>query len=438
MLKRLYHFGKGYVRICLRGDSVGRFFNLCTHNGIRLWDICMISEQEYHCFVMRESVWELHPFLRKTHTGFSVIKRRGIPFFLFRYRKRILFPATFVCVAFLFGYCSRFIWKIDVEGNSFLTKENLIDYLEEQNAGFGTSKADIDCDKLELSLREDFSQIIWASVSIEGTNLIVVIQEKADISQSETGKESYGEEAFVENEPPANGKLEDGKLEDGQSYCIVANKDAVIHSIVTRTGTPQVKAGDVVHAGDVLVVGHQEILNDSGEIGMVYDACADADIIGEVRYEYSDMIPVEETIREYQSGHVVGIYLNVGERRFSIPLGFRTKKESEQMEEYHQLCITDDFYLPVGVGICREYPITETVISLGKEAALDHAEENFHYFLDELEENGVSIIDKNVMMCRSGQNYKVFGSILAREAIGELSRETAISDMEGTDTDEHE
>lgn len=421
MLKRLYAFGKGYVRICLRGDSVGRFFNLCTHNGIRLWDIRMVSEQEYHCFVMRSNVWELHPFLRKTHTGFSIVKRYGIPFVLFRYRKRILFPATFICVAFLFGYCSRFIWKIEVEGNSFLTKENLIAYLEEQDAAFGTPKADIDCEKLELSLREDFSQIIWASVSIEGTNLIIVIQEKADVSRTV--------------QQPVETLDEDLK---GQSYSIVANKDAVIYSIVTRTGTPKVKAGDEVHAGDVLVVGHQEILNDNGEVGMVYDACADADIIGEVVYDYSDILPVEETVNEYQPGHVTGMYVNLGQRRFSIPLGFHAKEESEQMEEYRQFHITNDFYLPIGIGICREYPLTQKTITLDKEMALDRAEENFHYFLSDLEENGVSIVDKNVMMSRNGQNYKVFGTIRAREAIGELSRETGNTVMEGTEQDEYE
>lgn len=435
MLKKLYIFGNGYVKICLCGDSVGRFFNLCTHNGIYLWNIRMVSEAEYSCFVLGKDVWRLHSFLRKTHTHIQILKKIGIPFFLFRYRKRIIFPITFVCVAFLFGYCSRFIWKIEIEGNSYLTQENLIAYLEDKHAAFGTAKSEIDCDEIELSLREDFSQIIWASVSIEGTNLIVVIQEKADISTAEDAGVNDEKAKKSENDVETISQIEEDK-----SYAIVANKDAVIESIVTRTGSPQVKAGDSVKAGDVLVVGHQEIINDDGEIGMIYDDCADADIVGRVIYDYKDDFPVEHTVTQYGKGKITGIYLTLAQKRWKIPLAPKSKKTCERMEEYRQAHITEDFYLPMGIGILREFTVEETVEQLQKDQALELAEENFSYFLENLEENGVSIMDKNVMMKKCGQNYQVYGTITGLENIGVLEPESDHMElnMEGTNSDEHE
>ena len=45
-----------------------------------------------------------------------------------------------------------------------------------------------------------------------------------------------------------------------------SNKGCVIKEIITRSGTPMVKPGDVVRKGDILVSGIIEVMDDFGGI----------------------------------------------------------------------------------------------------------------------------------------------------------------------------
>lgn len=399
----LLRYLTGYVLVLATGNNVGRFFNLCVNNGITFWNVESLGEDRYRFYLSKKDIWKLRPYLHKTRTHLKIQKKYGIPFLLFRYRKRILFPIALTLVMLLFGYVSQFIWKVEIHGNSYLTEEVLISYLRKENAAFGAKKSKIDCDQLELSLREDFAQVIWASVSIEGTDLIVEIQEKTAAPAGTEDQEAAVETAAV------------------GSYNLVADCDATICSIITRKGTPQVKAGDVVHTGDILVVGHQEVLDDAGEVKLVLDGTADADIIGEVVYEYKDTIPIVITKRMRGESQTAKLRIDFFGKSLSIPLGFHKYDLTETVQEYHQLHLTNQFYLPVGIEISTEYELTEQEYERSEAEALAAAEKNLINFLAEKEENGVSIMEKNVMMRKDEKIYQVYGTVTGQKKIGTLA-----------------
>jgi similar to stage IV sporulation protein len=87
------------------------------------------------------------------------------------------------------------------------------------------------------------------------------------------------------------------------------------------------------------------------------------------------------------------------------------------IENTHQLRLIGNFYLPIYWGT-REYGKRESAYYiLAEETAKQTAKDDFLYFVEELEENGVSIIDKNVMIEESGNCYEVTGHVLALEQI---------------------
>lgn len=433
-MKRLVRYCTGYVRLQISGKNAGRFLNLCAKNDIHIWNVRRIKEDEYSCYMAKRDVWPSRPYFHKTKTRVRILQKQGIPFLLFRYRKRILFPIALLAVIYLFGYCSQFIWKIEVNGNSYLTEESIIKYLEEKQASFGTRKSAIDCDSLELSLREDFAQIIWASVAIEGTDLIIELQEKNPEGEgaSKGEIETAADPASTEETTPER---------QANGYCIIATKDGIVDSVITRRGIAVVKAGDEVKAGDVLVEGTQEVLNDNGEVKFWYYASADADIIGTVTYEYTDSIPEQEIQKDYGKEHFAGGYLEIAGKRLELPWPFhnKEKEKTEVLESCYQLHLSQNFYLPVGIGVYKNFWVKEQEMILSKEQARDRAEKNLRKFIENLEENGVLIIEKNVIMDKVGENYQVSGTITAQEKIGTLIPDSQrITDMEGTVDNEHE
>ena len=85
-------FAKGYIRIRVSGTSCDRFFNLCAFHRIRLWDL-LPSGEGYEVFLLKKDFFALRPILRKCHVRLRIVRRCGLPFILFRFRRRKLFPA---------------------------------------------------------------------------------------------------------------------------------------------------------------------------------------------------------------------------------------------------------------------------------------------------------------------------------------------------------
>ena len=72
---------------------------------------------------------------------------------------------------------------------------------------------------------------------------------------------------------------------------MVATKDVVIKEIITRTGTPMVKPGDVVKKGDIMVSGILEVKDDFDGILERKPVIASADIVASSYYDYYDSFP---------------------------------------------------------------------------------------------------------------------------------------------------
>lgn len=160
---------------------------------------------------------------------------------------------------------SGFIWNIEINGNSYLTTETILDFLEEEHASFGTKKSRISCEDLEEAMRSRYRDVIWTSIKIYGTKMTVDIQENL------LPQEEY--------------EAKSDKPQD-----IVAAKDGVITEMVTRAGTPLAAVGAEVKKGDILVSGRIEVLNDDGEIMQYLYRPSDADIKAKVLYSYRDVI----------------------------------------------------------------------------------------------------------------------------------------------------
>lgn len=383
---------EGYLLIKISGNRVERFFHLCTNRNILLWNICPDENGVYHCFIRRTDFLTIRPICRKTKTKVRIIKRYGFPKYLQRYRQRFIFLIAFFGMIYGVYTGSTYVWNIEIVGNSYISDENVLRFLEENDIGLGTKLNSVDTDKLELAIREHYAQIIWSSAYMDGTSLVICVKEQ------------------IKNEKPSSYDSDTG-------VDLVASKNAKIASIITRKGTPCVVAGDEVAAGDILVSSKSDIYDDNGEVLCSLYQYADADVIGYVDYYYSKTIPIKSLLSVNTSDTKKVYFIRFFDHYFCFPNNKVPYEEYYFLEKCTQCKLSGNFYLPIYWGSTEYVKREPGYYILAEERAKQIAREDFNNFLKELEENGVSIIDKNVMIEEMGNCYEVSGHVYAKESI---------------------
>jgi len=166
-----------------------------------------------------------------------------------------------------------------------------------------------------------------------------------------------------------------------------------------------------VKKGDILVCGRQEILDDNGEVKEYYYQSADADIMCYVSYDYEDWIPSQMITSQKTGEERTRFFLRIMDYQFTSPKLHADYDCFETLEDTKQLCLMKSFYLPVYFGKIQDIELEKQVSEVSMEEAKVLALENFNQFLEDLEENGVIIQDKNVMIEKIGEKYHVYGQV---------------------------
>lgn len=384
-------FLQGYVLVHLTGYAPERFLNMCGKHNILIWNL-ETCEDGYRFCISVEGYKLLKPLLKKTKTRARILEKRGFPFYLFRYRKRKMFVLGIVLCCSLLFYTSRFIWNIEINGNSYLSEETILDFLEIKNADFGTKISSIDCALLEEQLRSAYPEVIWTSIKIYGTKLTV------DIQESLLSEQSY--------------------ITEQEEICdIVAAKDGIITYMITRQGIPVARTGAEVKQGDLLVSGEMIIYNDFGEVAAYLYEKADADVRARVSYYYEEVISKNYEEKVYAQTPIITYGLQIGD--FAVESPFQNEPDGfyDEAVENIQFRFGENFYFPLFFKkiSCYPYEIEKKEYTEAEAKAL--AEEHFLLYLQNLEEKGIHIIEKNVMIKKVNQNYLVSGMVTAEESI---------------------
>ncbi|MCI8483567.1 MAG: sporulation protein YqfD [Lachnospiraceae bacterium] len=398
-------FLQGYVKIKLSGYAPERFLNLCSNHNILIWNLEYEEDNYVFCISVR-GLKRLKPILRKTRTKFVILERVGLPFLMSRYRKRKLFFAgIFLCCGLLYTM-SLFIWKIEIHGNLHETDSNIIKFLEKNQVYHGRLKSKIDCEKIEEELRAGYGDIIWASAKLEGTMLIIDIQENLAANQQ------------------ASKQAE----EDTGPSDLIADKDAVIYSILTRQGTPYVEKGSEVHPGDLLVEGKNPVLNDSGEVASYQYCVSDADILGITQYMYEDQFSMGYEDKVFTGEESAAYGMRLWNLQMKLPHFFRKFSDYDVITNEYPVKIGETFYLPLlfTKETCKEYKTEKKRYS--KQEAEQAARAKLEEFCAELTQKGVQIIENNVMIVTDGKNCTASGTIKVIEPIG-TRKDTTITEI---------
>ncbi len=252
----------GSVRFTAAGEFPERFINLAMRSNAFLWDIKR-NEEGFSACVIAKRYKLLKSAARKTRTKIRICSKRGLPFRLLPYRHRVGFVLGFIFFCLSIWTLSNYIWIIDLPETDEQLSNKIISVSDSIGIRPGTLRSSLDGDALSALLEMDIDDLSWASVNIFGSKLSIEIREYEKFV------------SYSDMDTPCN---------------LVAKKGGIIVDVRSFGGYAEVKKGDVVAAGDLLVSGVIE--NANGSVSLVH---SQGSVIAQTDYRFVQKIFFEQT-----------------------------------------------------------------------------------------------------------------------------------------------
>lgn len=364
MKNKWYAFLGGWVLLQVNGPGAARFLQLLVYHNLILWNVDR-TENGYLFCMRLDDYWKIKPHVRKTGVRVILAERHGLPFCLKQAGRHWSVAAGIFLLFCYLAIMSRFLWSITIDGNLYCTDDEILEYMSEEGITAGILLNRIPCEQLELDLRNRFPMITWVSAQLDGSVLRIHVKENETAAISDSD--------------------DDGNLETNS---ITAPQEGTIISITTRRGTPKVKAGDMVEAGQVLVSGVVTVYGDYDSVLGNHKVAADSDIIGLWQVPYKEKLERSYIKKVYSENTKKGLSLKIS----SAKLLFCSHSETQDIGIREQ---DWDFLHLFSVGICDMYPYTEIPSEYSDDELKALSEEHLLKYFDELEKNHVEILEKD-------------------------------------------
>lgn len=268
--------------------------------------------------------------LREGSIDYSVSGEHGIAHLIKKYRKRIGIPIGALLFCAVLFLSERFVWTIEVDGNSLVPADEILARLDGLGCGVGSYIPGIDvarlCDEYLLS----DPRLSWISVNIRGTSVSVAVRE-TEIPES-----------FVPENTP---------------YNLVASEDGFVEYVEILRGTPMVEEGALIRKGELLASGIEELKNG---LHLVH---ATGTVTAAVKRSIRVEVPLEDRVmeptgREYfcKTLNIFGISVEFFDNTENISSEY-DKIEYVKTEKERYLRFFDAVEVPISVRetVLREY-----------------------------------------------------------------------------------
>ena len=237
--------------------------NLTARSGMNLWNVkgkgkCLQAS------VMKSEYRNLRPLAKKTKMKLKVQERRGLPFFLRRFQKRAgLLVGTALFIGVLY-FLSMYVWSVQVNGCETISEDEVKTVLSDLGLNPGTLKKEIDGDRIAQSAMVKLPEVGWMAVNIRGSAVTVELRERTEPPH------------MVPQNEPCN---------------LVAATDGQIVRLEVKDGFTEVKVGDAVVQGQLLVNGVVEDKYGNNQLKH-----ASGRIIAETHRKLVEEVPLEQTV----------------------------------------------------------------------------------------------------------------------------------------------
>ena len=387
LIKLILRMFLGYVRIQVEGYYIERFINICTNRKILIWNLKRKKGVQLFLNIGIKDFKKLADISRKTNCKVRIKNKKGLPFLLYRYKKRKIFAIFLLIILIMIFISSRYIWNVDIIVQDNQIIENIEEDLQKLGLKQGIKKNKIDKEKIINEIRLHRKDISWIGLDIKGTNV------KVKIVKSK----------------------EQPEIISNKDYCdIIAKKAGTISKITAQNGTAVVSVGDTVEAGDILIKGIME-----GKYTEARKVHSLGIVEAEIIYSKTKEVYFEQEI-----------YNKTGkkENKYEISINNKNVKLYKNNSKFDLYCseinqskikISNNFYLPISITKITNFEQTKEVKKYSIEEAIEIATQELTKEFENELPNKENIADKNVKTVQKDNSVIVSLIYKVIEEIGE-------------------
>ena len=315
--KIVFSYILGYLRISIEGYYIERFINICKKQNITIWNLKRNKNTMLFFNVRIKEFKEVCKIVKQLNCKLKIRNKKGLPFLMYKYKKRKTFAILLIIVVFIIGLSSMYVWNVDIIEENNQELPNIRQDIEEAGIKLGTLKSKINSKEIINKIRLKRNDVAWMGIEKKGTNIIVKLV-KAD---------------------------QKPEIVDTNEYCnIVSDKTGVITKINAQNGTANVKVGDTINKGDILINGWME-----GKYTGIRYVHAKGEIEAKVWYTKNKKIPYILT-QTRETGNQENKYsLKINNFEINFLKKYSKFEIYDTIETDSKFRIFSDFYLPISV-----------------------------------------------------------------------------------------
>lgn len=278
----------GGAEVTVTGIQPVTFLNHCTAHSIPFEQTEPVDECTLRLWIPNRLTAEATAVASRCGCTLVVHRSTGGQPNLRRLRRRLGLVLGGIGMLLLLFVSSLFIWDIQVVDNdSALSEREILRVLEEEaGVGLGSFWPGLSSDMIRAAALPELPELCWLAVNVHGSRAQVVVRAAVDIPE---------------------------QLEEDAAVQITAERSGVIESIHVQEGEAQVKPGDAVLAGDVLVSGLR-----SGGFEGPRIVRAQAEVVGRTWYEMTLRAPLERQRKQPSGTKNYRFALIFGKRRINF------------------------------------------------------------------------------------------------------------------------
>ena len=386
LIKIIFNYIIGYIRISIEGYYIERFINICRNEKITIWNLKRDKNVKLELNIGIKDLKRVAKIAKQTKCKMKIIRKKGLPFIFNKYKKRKLFFVFLIVIIIILAISSNFIWNIQIIEEDKQNIENLYQDVIDSGLAIGTMKSKINTKDIINKVRLKRDDIAWIGIELKGTNAIVRTVKataKPDIVNDE-------------------------------DYCnIVSDKQGIITKISAQNGTIAVKVGDTVNVGTTLINGWME-----GKYTGIRYVHAKGEIQAKVWHTKSKKIPYNTTERT-ETGNIENKY-QIKINNFEINLSKRLSKFKiyDTIVEENKFKIFSDFYLPISLIKTTNKEVKEEQKKYEIEEAKNLGIQQLQDELDNEIENKEKIVNKITNTYEKEDGVEVYVTYEVLEDIG--------------------
>lgn len=385
-IKIILSYILGYLRVSIEGYYIERFINICKNNKITIWNLKRNKEIEMNLNVRISEFKQLCQIAKKTKCKIKIKNKKGIPFLLYKYKKRKIFLILLILMACFIGLSSNFVWNVDIKEENGQKLENIEQDIENAGLKTGTLKTKIKTKEIINKIRFQRKDVAWIGIELKGTNAIVKLV-KAD---------------------------EKPDIIDENEYCsIVSDKAGIITKISAQTGTANVNVGDIVKENDILINGWME-----GKFTGIRYVHAKGEIEAKVWHTKHKKI-LYDTTQTVETGNIENKYeVKINNFKINFYKNLSKFEIYDTIETENKFKIFSDFYLPISLikKVNKEQQKVQKKYSLDEAKTLGI--EELQKELDQEIENKDKIVNKNINTYEQEDGVDIYVTYEVLENIG--------------------